>query len=80
MNKKRRPIIVRLWRILRMALGLIFSRRELWTVVSGSGVEEAVHNARNACPFPNALLGIMVNQLPGYRASWRVRYIYKGQP
>ncbi len=77
---KRRPIIVRLWRIFRMALGLIFSPRELWTVVEAADEKDAVYAARKACPYPNVLSGIIPTRLPGFRDQWRVQYIYRGQP
>ncbi|KKK92663.1 hypothetical protein LCGC14_2700680 [marine sediment metagenome] len=79
MRKIRLPIIVRLWRILRMTLGVIFSRQELWTIVVAGDTEDALVAARKVCPFPNALLGITVKRLPGLRNRWRVEFIYKGQ-
>ncbi len=80
MKLQHRPILLRLWRILRMALGLIFSRRELWTIVEGDSVADAVIEARYICPYPAALSMVKVNQLPGYRNRWRVHFFYKGQP
>ncbi len=70
---------MRLFRILRMVLGLVFTRRELWVVVEAGDTEDAIYAARNACPHPGALSGIMVNLLPGYRNQWRVEYIYDGK-
>ncbi len=63
-----------------MAVGLIFSRFELWTVVEASDTEDAIYAARNVCPFPAALSAVTVERLPGYRNRWRVRFFYKGQP
>ena len=79
MNPEHRPILRRIWRILRMTLGLIFAQRGLWVVVKAADEEDAVYAARNACPFPGALLGITVVRLPGYHDQWRVQYIYEGQ-
>jgi len=62
-----------------MALGLIFSRRELWTVVEADYIEDAIDEAVRICPFPDILLGIIPTRLPGFRNQWRIRFIYKGQ-
>ncbi len=76
MKLKHMPSVIRFWRILRMAIGLIFSQRPLWIVVEAECEYLAVDAAKVACPAFDLLTGIMVTRLPGYRNKWRVRYIY----
>ena len=76
---RKRPILLRFWRIIRMALGLVFSREEIWTIVESPDVMDAIEDARLICPQRQLLHGIMVERIPGLKNNWRVRYIYKGQ-
>lgn len=76
MNSAKRPVLVRLYRIVRMALGLVFTRHELWTIVEGKDIAEAVDNAYLVNPLRDKLVGVMVNPLPGFHTLYRVQYIY----
>ena len=66
--------------ILRKALGVVFGRRALWTVVVADDTEEAIRAAQDICPAPLFVIGTVVELILPYRKQWRVQYIYKGQP
>ncbi len=72
----KRPILVRLYRIVRMAIGLVFSRHELWTIVEGNNLETAIENAYLINQLRHRLVGVTVTPLPGFRNLYRAQYIY----
>ena len=76
---KRRPILTRLWRIIRMTLGLLFGRRAVWVVVEGDDCVDALENARLICPCPDQLQSLCVEPLPGLPNLYRVHYLYRGE-